>query len=66
MRRSEVGQDAAPAALPRKQGLGRPGVIVRAHYGALPSMAGRDKVNGGESRRDGREAAAQIVGQPWP
>ena len=27
-------QDAAPADLPRKQGLGRPGVIVRGHYGA--------------------------------
>ena len=54
MRRSEVGQseswpegqpglvDAVPAAVFRKRRLGRPGVTVRAHYGALPSMAGRD------------------------
>jgi hypothetical protein len=27
--------------------LGRPGVTVRAHYGALPSMAGRGQVEGG-------------------
>src|SRR3954468_7002157 len=34
--------DAAPAAMPRKRGPGGPRVTVRAHYGALPSMAGRD------------------------
>src|ERR1043166_3496055 len=28
--------DAAPADVPRKHGLGRPWVSVRAHYGALP------------------------------
>ena len=28
--------DAAPAATPRKRGLGGPWVTVRAHYGALP------------------------------
>jgi hypothetical protein len=48
MRRSEVGQSeswpegqpegrcGAPADVPRKHGLGRPWVSVRAHYGALP------------------------------
>ncbi len=34
MRRSEVGQDAAPADVSRKHGLRRPGVTVRGHYGA--------------------------------
>src|SRR5882757_9052550 len=34
--------DAAPAAVVRTHGIGGPWVIVRAHYGALPSMAGRD------------------------
>ena len=59
-------QDAAPAAVSRTHRLGRPGVIVRPHYGGLPSMAGQVKANGGENRRDGREAAAQIVGQSSP
>ena len=40
-------RDAAPAAVPRKHGLGRPGVAVRAHYGALPSRAGRGLDEGG-------------------
>src|SRR4051794_26191033 len=40
--------DAAPAAMPRKRGPGGPWVAVRAHYGALPSMAGREWVKGGE------------------
>ena len=33
--------DAAPAAVFRKRRLGGPWVTVRAHYGALPSVAGR-------------------------
>jgi hypothetical protein len=33
--------DAAPAAVVCTHRLGRPWVTVRAHYGALPSMAGR-------------------------
>ena len=34
--------DAAPADVPRKHGLGRPWVSVRAHYGgSAPSVAGR-------------------------
>src|SRR4051794_31808341 len=41
--------DAAPAAMPRKHGLGGPWVTVRAHYGALPSLAGRDRRRVGES-----------------
>ena len=36
----EVGQGAAPADVPRKHGLGRSGVTVRAHYGALPLACG--------------------------
>jgi hypothetical protein len=36
----EVGQGAAPADVPRKHGLGRSGVTVRAHYGALPLECG--------------------------
>src|SRR3954452_24543330 len=41
--------DAAPAAMPRKRGPGGPWVTVRAHYGALPSVAGRDRRRVGES-----------------
>ena len=33
--------DAAPAAVVRTHGLGRPWAAVRPHYGGLPSMAGR-------------------------
>ena len=44
-----MGTDAAPAAVPRKHRLGRLRVAVRAHYGALPSMAGRGLVKAGES-----------------
>ena len=36
-----VGWIAAPAGGVRTPALGRPWVAVRAHYGALPSMAGR-------------------------
>lgn len=48
--------------------LGRPGVAVRAHYGALPSMAGLGQTSGGESRcarvRDERAVASQEVTVP--
>jgi hypothetical protein len=49
MRRLGVGREAAPAGGGRTypRALGRPGVTVRAHYGALPSMAGRGQVEGG-------------------
>jgi hypothetical protein len=46
--------DAAPAAVFRKRRPGGPWVIVRAHYGALPSMAGREWVKGGETCLDQR------------
>ena len=36
-----VEQGAAPAGEVRSLALGRPRVAVRAHYGALPLMAGR-------------------------
>jgi hypothetical protein len=49
MRRLVAGQDAAPADVARTHGLGRPGVTVRAYYGALPSMAGRGHGKAGES-----------------
>ena len=48
-RRGNLKADAAPAAMPRKRGPGGPWVTVRAHYGALPSMAGRDRRRVGES-----------------
>src|SRR4051794_11634339 len=35
--------------MPRKRGPGGPWVTVRAHYGALPSLAGRDRRRAGES-----------------
>src|SRR3954453_21057662 len=41
--------DAAPAAVFRKRRPGGPWVIVRAQYGALPSVAGRDRRRVGES-----------------
>jgi hypothetical protein len=58
-----VGSGAAPADVPRKHALGRPRVAVRAHYGALPSMAGRARARGGETcpAREGEESSAQ-----WP
>ena len=40
--------------------LGRPWVTVRAHYGALPSMAGRGRVKGGETCLDGELARAWL------
>src|ERR1700712_509162 len=48
-RRGNPMVDAAPAAMPRKRGPGGPWVTVRAHYGALPSVAGRDRRRVGES-----------------
>jgi hypothetical protein len=58
-----VGPGAAPARMPRKHSSGRPRVAVRAHYGALPSMAGRARTRGGESclAREGEEPSVQ-----WP
>src|SRR5882757_11232267 len=50
--------DAAPAAMPRKHGPGGPWVAVRAHYGALPSMAGRVLAKGGVTCLDGELARA--------
>jgi hypothetical protein len=44
-----MGSGAAPADMPRKHISGRPRVAVRAHYGALPSVAGRARTRGGES-----------------
>ena len=45
-RRLRAGEDVPPA-------LGRLGVTVRAHYGALPiSAAGRVRVKAGESQPD--------------
>src|SRR3954466_13104931 len=41
--------DAAPAAAFRKRRPGGPWVAVRAHYGALPSVAGRGRRRAGES-----------------
>jgi hypothetical protein len=41
--------DAAPADVARTHGLGRSGGTVRAHYRALPSMAGRGQVEGGRN-----------------
>jgi hypothetical protein len=42
-----AGWIAAPAGRVRNPALGRPWVAVRAHYGALPSMAGRGVDEGG-------------------
>jgi len=44
-----MGSDAAPAGGVRNLAPGRSRVAVRAHYGALPSMAGRGLVKAGES-----------------
>jgi hypothetical protein len=54
---------AAPARMPRKHSSGTPWVAVRAHYGALPLMAGRARTRGGEScpAREGEESSVQ-----WP
>src|SRR4051794_4216665 len=54
-----AGRDAAPAGVGVvPHALGGPWVTVRAHYGALPSMAGRVLVKGGETRLDGEFARA--------
>jgi len=52
MRRSGVGRDAAPAAVARTHGLGRSGVTVRAHYGALPLDGWTGAGKAGESLPD--------------
>jgi len=49
-----AGWDAAPAAVPRKHGSGTPRVTVRSNYVGLPSVAGRGRMNGGESCWDQR------------
>ena len=43
---------AAPALTPRKRDPGRPRAAVRFHYGRPPSVAGRERRKGGESRLD--------------
>src|SRR3954449_13502901 len=52
--------DAAPAAMPRKHGLGGPWVTVRPHYGGLPSVAGRDRRKAGESLRGWRASSSRL------
>ena len=47
--------DAAPEVVPRKHRLGRPGVSVRAHYGALPL-----------ARLDGDRRRREIAVKPRP
>jgi hypothetical protein len=59
-RRGNPKVDAAPAAVPRKHGPGGPWVTVRAHYGALPSMAGRGRTRGG--RKPARAKAKASAG----
>jgi hypothetical protein len=58
-----VGQDAAPAGGVRSPALGRPGITVRAHYGALPlsGWTGAGKV--GVSLPDGRTTCEGHPGQ---
>src|SRR5205085_8097152 len=54
------------AAMPRKHGLGGPWVTVRAHYGALPSMAGRVPAKGGETCPDGERCSRRCPEEPVP
>ena len=56
-------QDAALARVVRNHASGRLGVIVRANYVALPSVAGREREKDGEIRPDG---SAQRAGIPHP
>src|SRR3954454_16729836 len=58
--------DAAPAAVPRKHGPGGPWVTVRAHYGALPSVAGRDRRRVGESLPGWRACSRLRSEEPVP
>jgi hypothetical protein len=58
--------DAAPAAVPRKHGPGGPWVTVRAHYGALPSVAGRDRRRVGESLPGWRACSRLRPEEPVP
>src|SRR4051794_4037302 len=58
--------DAAPAAMPRKRGPGGPRVTVRAHYGALPSLAGRDRRRVGESLPGWRACSRLRPEEPVP
>src|SRR3954451_18415860 len=59
-----AGSDAAPAGGEGTSlaALGGPWVTVRAHYGALPSMAGRGQAKGG--RKPGWMRAVRLVS--WP
>src|SRR3954469_13017638 len=52
--------------MPRKHGLGGPWVTVRAHYGALPSVAGRERAKGGETCLDQRASLAPAAGSTVP
>lgn len=55
MRRHAADRDTAPAGAGRRAPRHREAsVAVRAHYGALPSMADAASANGGESCRDQR------------
>jgi hypothetical protein len=63
-----VGMGAAPAGVGRTSlcALGGPWVTVRAHYGALPSMAGRERVKGGETCLDQRAGLVPAAGSAVP
>src|SRR5437868_15191980 len=59
MRRLRAGRDVLTA-------LGGPWVTVRAHYGALPSVAGRVPAKGGETCPDGERKLAPVPGSQVP
>src|SRR4051794_32839665 len=62
-----AGRDAAPAGVGVvPHALGGPWVAVRAHYGALPSMAGRKRAKGGETCLDQRAGLAPAAGSTAP
>ena len=57
-------QDVAPAGGARNPAPGRPRVAVRAHYGALPSMAGRGFGEGGRKPAGGRVPKGPAADRP--
>ena len=56
-------QDAAPAGGVRNPELGRPGITVRAHYGALPLSGWTGAGKAGVSLPDGRTTCEGHPGQ---
>jgi len=66
MRRHAGGRRCGPRAAASQAPPGRPGSTARRHYARLPSMAGRGRTKGGESRLDRGLRALSAPGSAVP